>query len=69
MLKATPLDVAGVKAQTEAVSQKFYAASEQLYKEAAAQAQAQQQAQGGPEQNAQPGNDDNVVDADYTEAD
>ena len=69
MLKATPLDVAGVKAQTEAVSQKFYAASEQLYKEAAAQAQAQQQAQGGPEQNAQPNNDDNVVDADYTEAD
>ncbi len=66
MLKASPIDVAGVKAQTEAVSQKFYAASEQLYKEAAAQAQAQQQAQGGPEQNAQP-NDDNVVDADYTE--
>ncbi len=68
MLKASPIDVAGVKAQTEAVSQKFYAASEQLYKEAAAQAQAQQQAQGGPEPNAQP-NDDNVVDADYTEAD
>ncbi len=68
MLKASPIDVAGVKAQTEAVSQKFYAASEQLYKEAAAQAQAQQQAQGGPDQNAQP-SDDNVVDADYTEAD
>ncbi len=68
MLKASPIDVAGVKAQTETVSQKFYAASEQLYKEAAAQAQAQQQAQGGPEQNAQP-NDNNVVDADYTEAD
>ncbi len=67
MLKASPIDVAGVKAQTEAVSQKFYAASEQLYKEAAAQAQAQQQAQGGPQQNAQP-SDDNVVDADYTEA-
>ena len=67
MLKASPIDVAGVKAQTEAVSQKFYAASEQLYKEAAAQAQAQQAAQG--DQNPGGGqSDDNVVDADFTEA-
>ncbi len=69
MLKASPIDVAGVKAQTEAVSQKFYAASEQLYKEAAAQAQAQQAAQGDAgSAGTQGGGDDNVVDADFTEA-
>ncbi len=68
MLKASPIDVEGVKTQTEAVSKKFYAVSEKLYQEAAAQAQAQQAQQAGaqPEQNG--GNDDNVVDADFTEA-
>lgn len=67
LLKASSIDVEAVKAQTEEVSKKFYSVSEKLYKEAAAQAQAQQAAQGG-DSGAQPGGDDNVVDADFTEA-
>ena len=65
LLKAQPLDVEATKTQTEEVSKKFYAVSEKLYKAAAEQAQAQQGAAGA---DANPGNDDNVVDADYTEA-
>ncbi len=63
MLKAEEIDVEGVKAQTEAVSKKFYEISSKLYADAQAQAQAQQQA----DPNAQAGGtaDDNVVDADY----
>ncbi len=65
LLKATELDVEGVKAQTEAVSKKFYEISSKLY----ADAQAQQQAQAGADAGAgaQQGGaaDDNVVDADY----
>ncbi len=65
MLKADELDVEAVKAQTEAVSKKFYDVSSKLYADAA---QAQQAAQGGAQ--ADPGAagnaaDDNVVDADY----
>ena len=71
LLKASPLDVDAVKAQTETVSQKFYAVSEKLY----AAAQQAQQAQGGSQQPGQnPGAGaqqgpagDNVVDAEYTE--
>ena len=66
LLKAQPLDVEATKTQTEEVSKKFYAVSEKLYKAAAEQAQAQQAAQGAADANS--GNDDNVVDADYTEA-
>lgn len=66
LLKAQPLDVEATKAQTEEVSKKFYAVSEKLYKSAAEQAQAQQAAQGAAD--AGTGSDDNVVDADYTEA-
>ncbi|MCI5893196.1 MAG: molecular chaperone DnaK [Clostridiales bacterium] len=65
LLKAQPLDVEATKTQTEEVSKKFYAVSEKLYKAAAEQAQAQQGAAGA---DANPSNDDNVVDADYTEA-
>ncbi len=66
MLKAESFDVEGVKAQTEAVSKKFYEISSKLYADAQAQAQAQQQA----DPNAQAGGaDDNVVDADYTVVD
>ncbi len=64
MLKAEEIDVEDVKAQTEAVSKKFYEISSKLYADAQAQAQAQQQADPG----AQAGGaaqDDNVVDADY----
>ncbi len=65
MLKPDELDVEAVKAQTEAVSKKFYDVSSKLYADAA---QAQQAAQGGAQ--ADPGAtggaaDDNVVDADY----
>ncbi len=65
LLKAQPLDVEATKTQTEEVSKKFYAVSEKLYKAAAEQAQAQQ---GAACADANPSNDDNVVDADYTEA-
>ncbi|MBQ9737050.1 MAG: molecular chaperone DnaK [Clostridia bacterium] len=63
LLKAEEIDVEAVKAQTEAVSKKFYEISSKLYADAQAQAQAQQ-AQGGAAgtENAA---DDNVVDADY----
>ncbi|MBE7032473.1 MAG: molecular chaperone DnaK [Ruminococcaceae bacterium] len=62
LLKAESFDVEAVKAQTEAVSKKFYEISSKLYADAQAQAQAQQQA----DPNAQAGGgDDNVVDADY----
>ncbi len=59
LIKTDDFDVEAVKAQTDAVSQKFYAVSQKLY-EQAAQAQ---QAQGGTNAEA---NDDNVVDAEYT---
>jgi len=65
MLKAEEIDVEGVKAQTEAVSKKFYDVSSKLYADAA---QAQQAANGGagdPGANAGGAADDNVVDADY----
>ncbi len=65
MLKVEEIDVEAVKAQTEAVSKKFYDVSSKLYADAA---QAQQAAQGGAEQggaNAGGAADDNVVDADY----
>ena len=68
LLKAQPMDIEATKKQTEEVSKKFYAVSEKLYKAAAEQAQAQQAAQGG-DPNAAQENDDNVVDADFTEAD
>lgn len=68
LLKAQPMDIEATKNQTEEVSKKFYAVSEKLYKAAAEQAQAQQAAQGGDPNVAQE-NDDNVVDADFTEAD
>ena len=63
MLKVEEIDVEGVKAQTEAVSKKFYEISSKLY----ADAQAQAGAQGQPQQDQAAGaaNDDNVVDADY----
>ncbi len=63
MLKVEEIDVEGVKAQTEAVSKKFYEISSKLY----ADAQAQAGAQGQPQQDPAAGaaNDDNVVDADY----
>ncbi len=64
LLKATELDVESVKAQTEAVSKKFYEISSKLYADAQAQAQAQQQA-GGADAGQQTAGDDNVVDADY----
>ena len=58
MLKVEEIDVEAVKAQTEAVSKKFYEVSSKLY----ADAQAQQAAPNGPDTEAP---DDNVVDADY----
>ena len=63
MLKTDEIDVEAVKAQTEAVSKKFYDVSSKLYADAA---QAQQAA-GGADPNAAYGQaaDDNVVDADY----
>ena len=63
MLKVEELDVEGVKAQTEAVSKKFYEISSKLYADAKAQAGAQGQPQ--PDPTAGAANDDNVVDADY----
>ena len=63
MLKAEEIDVEGVKAQTEAVSKKFYEISSKLYADAQAQQQAQQQAD--PSAAAGGAADDNVVDADY----
>ncbi len=65
MLKVEEIDVEAVKAQTEAVSKKFYDVSSKLYADAA---QAQQAAQGQADQsgaNAGGAADDNVVDADY----
>ena len=63
LLKTEEIDVEAVKAQTEAVSKKFYEISSKLYADAQAQAQAQQ-AQGGAA-GAENAADDNVVDADY----
>ncbi len=60
MLKAEEIDVEAVKAQTEAVSKKFYDVSSKLYADAA---QAQGAAEAAGAENA--GADDNVVDADY----
>ena len=65
-LKGT--DSEAIKAQTEALTKKFYEISEKLYKEA----QAAQAAQGAEGAAADPGADmggDNVVDADYTPVD
>ncbi len=59
MLKTDAIDVDAVKAQTESVQKAFYAVSEKLYAQA-------QQAQGA-DPNAQ--QNDNVVDAEYTEVD
>ena len=63
LLKTEEIDVEAVKAQTEAVSKKFYEISSKLYADAQAQAQAQQE-QGGAA-GAENAADDNVVDADY----
>lgn len=63
MLKGTDIDA--IKAKQEEVQQAFYKVSEKLY-QAAQQAQ---QAQPGAAGNAGMPNDDNVVDADFTEAD
>ncbi len=57
-------DTEAIKAQTEAVTKAFHAVSEKLY-QAAQAAQAQQGATAEPTG----GNDDNVVDADYTQVD
>ena len=65
MLKTEEFDVEAVKAQTEAVSKKFYDVSSKLYADAA---QAQQSAGGAGAEGAAP-NDENVVDADYTVVD
>ncbi len=62
-------DTEAIKAQTEALTKKFYEISEKLYKEAAA---AQAAAQGAPDMGgADAGNmgGDNVVDADFTQVD
>ncbi|MBE6915531.1 MAG: molecular chaperone DnaK [Ruminococcaceae bacterium] len=64
LLKGTDTDA--IKAQTEAVTKKFYEVSEKLYKEAAAQQQAAEAA--GAAGGAASG-DDNVVDADFTQVD
>ena len=61
-LKGT--DTEAIKAQTEAVTKKFYEVSERLYKEAAPQGDAAGAAGAAPN-----GSDDNVVDADYTTVD
>ena len=63
MLKASPLDIEAVKAQTDSVQKAFYSVSEKLYAQAQ---QAQQQAQAGSDTQ-QTQNNDNVVDAEYTE--
>ncbi len=65
-LKGT--DTEAIKTQTEALTKKFYEISEKLYKAAAEAAQAEQAAQGGADAGAAP-NDDNVVDADFTQVD
>ncbi len=62
-------DTEAIKAQTEALTKKFYEISEKLYKEAAA---AQAAAQGAPDMGgAEAGGmgGDNVVDADFTQVD
>ena len=64
MLSAEIFDTEAVKAQTEALSKKFYEISQKLYADAQAQQQAQQQAQGAAGAQQAP-HDDNVVDADY----
>ena len=64
MLAAASFDTEAVKAQTENVQKAFYAISEKLY----AQAQQAQQA-AGADGGAQAPNNDNVVDAEYTEVD
>ncbi len=61
-LKGT--DTEAIKAQTEAVTKKFYEVSEKLYKNAAPQGDA-----AGADPNAGANPDDNVVDADYTPVD
>ncbi|MBQ3055115.1 MAG: molecular chaperone DnaK [Oscillospiraceae bacterium] len=63
LLKGT--DTEAIKAQTETLTKKFYEVSEKLYKDAAA---AQAQAQPTDAAGAAP-NDDNVVDADFTQVD
>jgi len=60
LLKGT--DTEAIKTQTDALTKKFYEVSEKLYKEAAAQAQPTDAAGAAP-------NDDNVVDADFTQVD
>ncbi len=65
LLKADPFDADATKAQTEAVTQKFYAVSEKLY----AAAQQAQQAQAGADATQNGAQNDNVVDAEYTEVD
>ncbi len=59
LLKGT--DTEAIKTQTDALTKKFYEVSEKLYKDAAAQAQS-------TDAGAAP-NDDNVVDADFTQVD
>lgn len=63
LLKGT--DIEAIKAKQEEVQQAFYKVSEKLYQAAQQQAQAQQ----GQPGNAGAPTDDNVVDADFTEAD
>ena len=62
MLKSAELDVEAVKAQIDAVQKSFYAISEKLYAQAQEAAQNAQGAEGAPQ-------NDNVVDAEYTEVD
>ena len=64
LLKGTDTDA--IKAQTEAVTKKFYEVSEKLYKDAAAQ---QQAAEAAGAAGGAAGGDDNVVDADFTQVD
>ena len=61
MIKTDDFDVEAVKAQLDAVTQKFYGISQKLYEQAQ---QAQQAAGENPT-----GGDDNVVDAEYTVVD
>ncbi|MBQ5777995.1 MAG: Hsp70 family protein, partial [Oscillospiraceae bacterium] len=60
-----------IKAQTEAVTKKFYEISERLYKEAQAAQGAQGADFGGADMGGNAGgpSDDNVVDADFTQVD
>ena len=62
MLKSAELDVEAVKTQIDAVQKSFYAISEKLYAQAQEAAQNAQGAEGAPQ-------NDNVVDAEYTEVD